>query len=302
MFEFLKNEQNLAYEFIEKNHENGSFSHAYIVEAKNYDNLDKFLAYFVGRILNYDIKKDIFTDGNPDVYVIRPDNGIIRKNQLDELQKKFLTKSVVGGKKAYIMYDADKMNDISANSILKFVEEPEENIFAILVVENRFKLLKTILSRCQVIKLKSSDFTNNDDYVLNVLSSLNNSTRNFNDKSYDYVKDICNRALDFVKCYEEMGINSLLKTNSFFGKLSKNDIELFLDIVVLYYYDVITFICVGNTKIFNDLESIKNIASKNNIDSISDKIKICILMKDKLRYNVNSNLLLDKMIMLFDGR
>jgi len=47
---------------------------------------------------------------------------------------------------------------------------------------------------------------------------------------------------------------------------------------------------------------IKTVASKNDIDSISNKIKICVLMKDKLRYNVNSNLLLDKMIMLFDGR
>lgn len=302
MLDLIKNEQKTAYEFIEKNHENDSFSHAYIVETNNYDNLGKFIAYFTGRILKNNDYDSILTDSNPDVYFVRPDNGMIRKNQLDELQKKFLTKSVVGGRKVYIMYDADKMNDVSSNSILKFIEEPEENIFAILVVENRFKLLKTILSRCQIIKLKPSDFINNDDQVLNILSSLNNSTRNFNSDSYKYIEDICNRALDFIKCYEETGNNALLKTSSFFGKLVKVDIELFLDIVILYYYDVVTFMCSDKVKVFTDIDMIKTVASKNDIDSISNKIKICVLMKDKLRYNVNSNLLLDKMIMLFDGR
>jgi len=302
MLDLIRNEQKIAYEFIEKNHENGSFSHAYIIESKNYENLDKFIAYFVSKILDNNNFDSFFCDNNPDVYVIKTDNGMIKKNQLDELQKKFLTKSVVGGRKVYVMYDADKMNDVSSNSILKFIEEPEENIYAILVVENRFKLLKTILSRCQVIKLKASSFINNDDYIFNVISNLNNSTRNFNADSYKYVEDICNRALDFVKCYENTGSNALLKTFSFFGNLAKADIELFLDIVILYYYDVVTYMCSGNLKVFNDVDAIKNIANKNSIESISERIKICVLMKDKLRYNVNSNLLIDKMIMLFDGR
>ena len=36
----------LCYDFIKKNHENDSFSHAYIVESKNYNNLDLFLQFF----------------------------------------------------------------------------------------------------------------------------------------------------------------------------------------------------------------------------------------------------------------
>ena len=38
MFDILKNEQEKVYDFIKKNHENDSFSHAYIVESKNYNN------------------------------------------------------------------------------------------------------------------------------------------------------------------------------------------------------------------------------------------------------------------------
>ena len=101
------------------------------------------------------------------------------------------------------------MNDISSNSLLKFIEEPEENIFAILVTENRFALLKTILSRCQVLKLKSNFLNKNDDDILNVIYYTSNNVRNLSEKDYDYVKDIVSKVFLFIDCYEKTGINSL---------------------------------------------------------------------------------------------
>ena len=166
MFDILKNEQEKVYDFIKKNHENDSFSHAYIVESKNYNNLDLFLQFFVSNLLD---KNDIDINNNPDIYIIKPDNGVIKKNQIDELQKKFFTKSFVSKKKVYIIYGADKMNEVSSNSLLKFIEEPAENIFAILVTENRFALLTTILSRCQIIKLKFKSLDKNIDDVYNII-------------------------------------------------------------------------------------------------------------------------------------
>ena len=48
------------------------------------------------------------------------------------------------------------MNPSSSNSLLKFIEEPEEGIYGILITTDRSKLLPTILSRCNLISLKSS--------------------------------------------------------------------------------------------------------------------------------------------------
>ena len=187
MFDVLKSEQEKAVDFIEKNYENNSFSHAYIVEVKNYNNLELFLNYFVSKLLDED---NIDINNNGDIYIIKPDNGTIKKNQIDELQKNFFTKSVISKRKVYIMYGADKMNDISANSLLKFIEEPENNIFAILITENRFALLKTILSRCQVLRLKSNNLDRNNDDVLNIIYYASNSARPLDESSYDYVKSI----------------------------------------------------------------------------------------------------------------
>ena len=92
----------------------------------------------------------------PEIKIINPDGLWIKKEQLDEIQKEFSTKAVFGTKKIYIINEADKMNSSAANSILKFLEEPVPNIIAILVTNNIYQLLDTIISRCQVISLRKN--------------------------------------------------------------------------------------------------------------------------------------------------
>ena len=60
----------------------------------------------------------------------------IKKEQLLELQEEFMTKGLLTSKKIYIITDATKLNTSSANSILKFLEEPADNIIAILLADN----------------------------------------------------------------------------------------------------------------------------------------------------------------------
>lgn len=299
MFDVLKNEQEKAYNFIENNYENNSFSHAYIIEVKNYNNLNLFLNYFVSRLLNED---NVDISNNADIYIIKPDGSSIKKNQIDELQKNFLTKSVISKKRVYIMYGADKMNDISSNSLLKFIEEPESNIYAILVTENRFGLLKTILSRCQTIKLKSNVISKSEDDVLNIIYYASSGANKIDDSNYDYVKGIMEKVLSFIESYEKTGINALTATNYFFGKMVKLDIELFLDILIFFYYDIIRLYSGFGTNTFNESSLMDYVKNNNSIDSISQKIRKCILMKNKLKFNINGNLLIDRLILLFEGR
>lgn len=299
MYDVLKNEQEKAVNFILKNYENNCFSHAYVLEVKNYNNLDLFLSFFVSKILD---EENVDINNNADIYIIKPDGGNIKKNQIDDLQKNFFTKSVVSKKRVYIMYGADKMNDVSSNSLLKFIEEPEDNIYALLITENRFGLLKTILSRCQVIKLNYSINNKNDDDILNIIYYASNSARKLDSSSYDYVKNIMDKVLLFIDCYEKTGINALTQTNSFFGKMVKSDIELFLDILIFFYYDIIRLYSGFDTNTFNTCPLTEYVMENNDIDSISNKIRNIIIEKNKLKYNVNGNLLIDKLILLFEGR
>jgi len=57
-------------------------------------------------------------------------------------------------KKTVIINDAEKMNREAANSILKELEEPHDNVIIILLINNMEKILPTIISRCYKIELK----------------------------------------------------------------------------------------------------------------------------------------------------
>ena len=50
---------------------------------------------------------------------------------------------------------AEKMNIAAANKLLKLIEEPPKNTLILLITENEEQIIKTILSRCQVLNFKA---------------------------------------------------------------------------------------------------------------------------------------------------
>lgn len=95
-----------------------------------------------------------------DLKIIEPSGKLIKKEQILNLQKELSLKSSNGTNQVYIIKEAEKMNDSASNSLLKFIEEPMEGIYAILITTNKNQLLETIISRCQLIELKSHEKIN----------------------------------------------------------------------------------------------------------------------------------------------
>ena len=86
--------------------------------------------------------------------------AIITAAESDDLARKLSLKSSQGGYKVAIIWLAERMNEESANKILKTLEEPAEKTVFILCVERPELLLETIRSRVQRIdvpKIGSDD-------------------------------------------------------------------------------------------------------------------------------------------------
>lgn len=62
-------------------------------------------------------------------------------------------KSYEGGYKIYILWSADRLYRDAAPKLLKTLEEPENKTLFILITENTDKMLTTILSRTQLVKI-----------------------------------------------------------------------------------------------------------------------------------------------------
>lgn len=166
----MKSSYNLNFlSIVDKIVSSNRISHAYIIQLKNYGDDFVLVKSFVKAILCKEKRKvsELFdcklcnicnlidNDNYPDLCVIEPEGKEIKKSQLVGLQKEFNNKSLLDNKRIYILKEADKLNESAANTILKFLEEPSDDIVAILVTTNRYKMLETILSRCQVLSIDS---------------------------------------------------------------------------------------------------------------------------------------------------
>lgn len=163
---------------------NNKISHAYLIEVDNYDEDIKYIFDFIKMILlnckyedlnnnKNDIINQIDTNNYPDIRIISTDTSIIKKSQLLELQEEYNNKSLLDNKRIYIIMESEKLNDSAANTMLKFLEEPEDDIIAFLITNNRYHVINTLLSRCQILSIKENCFNlNYDDNFIELLNSI----------------------------------------------------------------------------------------------------------------------------------
>ena len=209
--------------YIDKIIQNGHISHAYLCEIDNYDTDLTYIYNFIKMILcnvqyndldglNNNIINLIDNNNYPDIKVIEPDGNVIKKQQLLELQKEYSNTSLIGGKRIYLIKNAEKLNPASANTILKFLEEPEDNIIAFLITYNRYHVIDTILSRCQILTLKEDNFYFDvDNDILELLKCVANP-KSFYSKYNYFLNNIIidkNVAIEKFKIIENIFINYL---------------------------------------------------------------------------------------------
>ena len=295
MLNDYKDKQLLAYNLFVKDIENNCVTHAYLIDENNYSESYDMVLSFVKAILcenkyfdnskcnNCSLCKRI-DDGNyPELKVISADGMYIKKQQIIELQQEFSRSCVEGKKRIYIIRECEKMRTEAANSMLKFLEEPEEDIVAILMTNNINNVIPTIISRCKVIKL--NNLSNKEKVVDETLENL---------------------AIDFVSMLETKGIDMIMSVKDvWFSVVAAKEREkmvVVFDRMIDIYYDIMK-VLTGTVDIKCSVwkEKILELAKLNNITGILEKINILLDAKDSVKFNVNSSLLMDSIIINIGG-
>ena len=80
--------------------------------------------------------------------------GKIGVDEVSDIFKKMSLKPYEGGWKVAIIWMAEKMNLSATNKLLKLIEEPPDKTLFVFVSEDPSSLTETLISRCQIIKLK----------------------------------------------------------------------------------------------------------------------------------------------------
>ena len=83
----------------------------------------------------------------------------LKKEAVLKLQASFSKTALEDkGKKVYVIDHVENATVDALNSLLKFIEEPSDDMIAILISEHLERVLPTIVSRCQLIPFKASGF------------------------------------------------------------------------------------------------------------------------------------------------
>jgi DNA polymerase-3 subunit delta' len=93
-----------------------------------------------------------YLSGNhPDLSLVQPDGAAIKINQIRELKHQLVFPPLEAKYRVVVIEDVHTMRREAANSLLKTLEEPEENNLLILTADQAGEILPTILSRCQIV-------------------------------------------------------------------------------------------------------------------------------------------------------
>ena len=313
MFDSYKNKQSIAYNILNNALVKNEYNHAYLIETNGYDEAFEFIISFIKKIFTTKCINDygrisqmIDDDNYPELRIINPDGSWIKKEQLTRLQDEFSKKPIIGNKKVYIINSADRLNSIAGNSILKFLEEPQEGIIAFLLCDNRYKLLDTIVSRCQIISLNGQTDLNDK---LDTFSKLGQLITKNKEEYSQFITDEINREklsaiIEFVKYYENNGKKVIYYINKYWNSNFQNKEMYKFGLIGLlsFYKDLLNYKLGNKIIIFNDYENeIKHFSINNDIEKLITKINALNHAIEKLDYNANLSLLMDKLIIEMEG-
>lgn len=287
MLEVYKDKQPLFYDEITHSIQNKKISHAYLIETNDYSEKDDLILSFAKMLL---CEKHLFSSQNcgkcnichlidknalSDFIIIEPDGMWIKKEQILEMKEKFKTTSLQNNPRVYWIKQADKLNKQSANSLLKFLEEPEGNIIAILEVANRYQVLETIRSRCQVYSLVNQKLQREFlDFELLV-------------KIIQVLEEKENMAIAYLPITLENDYHNKDFWNTIFTEMIdiyESAIRKMQNVVYTDYGDILHLI-----------------VSKNTISQVISKLQVLFSTIQNLNYNLNMNMMLDQFIIEFSG-
>ena len=118
--------------------------------------LSAFVETWSARLLQTDTES---LKKHPDFYAVYPQNKMrqISVDALRELKKNVYTTSQCGGRKVFVIYEADRLNAPAANALLKTLEEPTDSSSVFLVTLRPYDVLPTLRSRCWWIQLNQGE-------------------------------------------------------------------------------------------------------------------------------------------------
>ena len=319
---YLETKQPIIYRTFVRSLQSKHLSHAYLISGNPGTPLLDVAKYLAKTILcddpdplacNNCITCLRVDDNNyPDFIVYDGSKGSIKKEAVENIETQFeKTAFESKGIMIYILHLVENMSVEAINSILKFLEEPGNEVYAFLTTNNENNVLPTIISRCQVLRLKLinrqevideavelgvvqddaellSYFYNNGELIYDILDSKDEKS---------YYEDAKTAFVDFLSAlqkdetreaiyYAQKNIIPLIKT--------KESARFFLDMLVEGFEDILN-IKQGKSPFLKSYDTILQTLSTK-LSHVDESLIEILKDRNLINLNVNTSLLMDHLV------
>ncbi|MGB3161698.1 DNA polymerase III subunit delta' [Carnobacterium sp.] len=319
----LRSMQPIIYKQLEKTMKKNQLTHAYLFEGVSGTG-KKDMALWVAASLfcqkpidNLPCKEctscsRVLKQVHPDVIEIAPDGLSIKVEQVRQLKAEFSKSGVEGQQKVFIIEDAEKMTAGAANSLLKFLEEPNGKAIAFLLTTAKQRLLPTILSRCQLIhfrnlskqrlldELEKKELSNQQSALLiHLTNSLETAILMSQDEWFIEASKIGYKW--FIQIVNKKAESFIFVQTDVMPHFKERDHYLLaIDLLLLAYRDVLKthYKVVDQLAYPQHSEQIGNIAEQFSGEKLSYSIEILLQSRKKLESNVNAQGVFEQLTLL----
>ncbi len=252
----------------------------------------------------------------PDLKIIEPIKGSIKIEQIRELRREIDLKPFEDRKKIYIIDQAEEMTIEASNCLLKTIEEPPDYAIIILICINTDSILPTIISRCQLIKFRLIDSSKIRKILFNKVNleeskaelvsklaqgSIGKAFKLISDKEYFNRRE---KLLDYL--------NKVLPgkyDSNFFINIEKilmdiNNIEEMLEIILLWYRDILIIKELGIKEYIINSDKIEVLKEKSRVYSkemLIDILDYIEQIKEFMKKNINRRLVSERLYLKMVG-
>lgn len=245
---------------------------------------------------------------HPDIFFVAPEGQFIRIASIRQMQERTTCRPLEARRRAFIIDDADKMNEESANALLKMLEEPSPANMLLLITTRPYAMLQTIISRCQHVRfnplgpetvarfLESKIGMDHQSAML--LAALSGGSVG---SALELNKeDIVAYRTELLRIFSTTSRNepfSLINFASFLGQ-KKKEIKYSLNILLTFFRDVLVFKEVGKQEMLINQDNASFIAAcaaRLSGEQILQNIAQIEKAGDIIEQNVNKSLTLETM-------
>lgn len=242
----------------------------------------------------------------PDFVILDGSVTSIKKADVLDLQHHFAMTSLERYvHKVFIIKDAHNMTSGAANSLLKFLEEPSANVLGILISDEIEALLPTLISRCQVINFRKLSYVDNleiakdfgiDDlnayYYAKVVANHLSLSDFMESEAFQLFSITFEKFIDSFDTKPDMALYSIhsLLLNNKDKDMVKMGFEIFLDMLIVFFGDVIT----PSQSVDNWYDQSIN-RYKHRVN-FSEALQVVLETKSQLNRSVNIPLATDQML------